>query len=164
MRPMLAWVAIPLLVGSLTSCAGSDVTSANSVRIETEELSSAAEAESRRGCDYISADERFFRCASSYKPVSYFVSSGGEPACASFYGFSASGTRYASFKEAAAGSGCDTTCIWHASTAVDGLRCGHPWGYMTLRADTQGCPVLYYMDDGSYYTSLEHYEAAHPCP
>ena len=163
MSPRLAWVVIPVLVGSLTSCAGGDVTSANSVRIDTVELSSAAEAESPRSCDYISTEERFFRCTSGYQAVSHFISSGDDPACASFYSFSSSGTRYASFKEAAAGSGCDTTCIWHPYMAVDGLRCGHFWGYMTLRADNQGCPMLYSTDKG-YYMSLEQYEAANPCP
>ncbi|WP_437653428.1 hypothetical protein [Sorangium sp. So ce1182] len=163
MSPSLAWVVIPVLVGSLTSCAGGDATSANSVWIDTVELSSAAEADSPRDCDYFSADERFFRCASGYEAVSHFTSSDDDPACASFYSFSSSGTRYASFKEAAAGSGCDTTCIWHASTAVDSGRCGHRWGYTTLRADNQACPVLYKTDKG-YYTSLEQYEAANPCP
>jgi hypothetical protein len=122
------------------------------------------DAAPRPDCDYISVDERVARCAGAYRWFSYFTSSSsGGPACASFYGLDPSGTRYASFEKAVAGQGCDTTCLWHASTAVDGLRCGHRWGYETLKAENQSCPTLFRMPEG-YYTSLAEYEAAHPCP
>ena len=112
-------------------------------------------------CAYVSIDDKVVHCGSSYKSVHHFSApSSSSTQCPDFWGMTASGPHHASAMDAAAASGCDTTCVWSAAISVSMLHCGQKTGF--IRFDAAGCPQLYQFPDG-YYPSVAAWEAAHPC-
>ena len=113
------------------------------------------------GCAYVSIDDKVVHCGSSYKSVHHFSApSSSSTQCPDFWGMTASGPHHASAADAAAASGCDTTCVWSAAISVSMLHCGQKTGF--IRFDAPGCPQLFQFPDG-YFPSVAAWEAAHPC-
>lgn len=114
-------------------------------------------------CEYIDLVPFVARCDGELTSGTSWVNIAGESAeCPTYYTFNtATG---ASEVEVIDEAGCSSSCIYHATIAVDLLFCGHRFGYESYEAPDPGaCPSLVSVG-GGFYSSFDEYAAMHPCP
>jgi len=140
--------------------AGSSDAGASDAGVADASSGDAATADAGVDCAYVAVDEVVVSCGGDYTFVNQFVSGVGA-ACPAFYAFDVDGPRFDGFAATIASDPtCSSACVYEFATSVTRLYCGRRTGYETLTAI--GCATLFRFPDG-YYTSVEAYDASHPC-
>lgn len=123
----------------------------------------AAPADDAGLCNYIDLTPFATDCSGTMTIGTSWVNvEGASDMCPTYY--TINGGMGASELAAIAEGGCSSICVYHATTAVDLLFCGHRFGYEQWEEGrVEICPNMITVG-GEFYPDFETYSASHPCP
>lgn len=110
-------------------------------------------------CDYLDLQINLVQCPGGFQYLRGFEDLNGNPNCPPYWELG--GNQYSSSAAAVSGQGCNSACIYQASTSVSLIDpCGRRNGYIIFTAN--GCPDIYEFADG-IFPSVEAWEAQLNC-
>lgn len=110
-------------------------------------------------CDYLDLQINLVQCPGGFQYLRGFEDLNANPNCPPYWELG--GNQYSSAAAAVSGQGCNSACIYQASTSVSLIDpCGRRNGYIIFTAN--GCPDIYEFADG-IFPSVEAWEAQLNC-
>ncbi|MBK6690159.1 MAG: hypothetical protein IPG45_37185 [Deltaproteobacteria bacterium] len=110
-------------------------------------------------CDYLDLQINLVQCPGGFQYLRGFEDLNGNPNCPPYWELG--GNQYSTAPAAVSGQGCNSACIYQASTSVSLIDpCGRRNGYIIFTAN--GCPDIYEFSDG-IFPSVEAWEAQLNC-